>query len=191
MTTDKANPQEPVPCEGGALIWFTGPPGSGKSTLALGLRDEIVTTGRKVSVLDGDIIRNEISRDLGFSRADRDEQVRRVGEMARGLVLDGHWVLAALVSPYREARDRVRKSLAPHPFLEIHCDCPLDILIQRDPKGMYARALAGEIQNFTGIDDPYEPPLAPERRVLTGVETVSESLYGVQEALVNAGLLER
>jgi len=157
------------------LVWFTGPPGAGKSTLAEALRDALVEEGQVVTLLDGDIIRQKLSADLGFSKADRDEQVRRVGALAREHLARGEIVLAALVSPYRVARDRVRASVPSEQFIEIHCDCPLEALIARDPKGMYALALAGKIQNFTGIDDPYEAPSAPEIHIRTDTESVEES----------------
>jgi adenylylsulfate kinase len=168
----------------GFVVWFTGPPGAGKSTLAEALQAKLQSAGRNVALLDGDVIREKVSADLGFSKADRDEQVRRVGALAAEHLDEGQTVLAALVSPYREAREKVREGFGPGHFLLVHCDCPLEALIARDPKGMYAKALAGEIQNFTGIDDPYEAPLEPDVRVQTDEETVEQSLLRVWDALM-------
>lgn len=174
----------------GFTLWLTGPPGAGKSTLALLLRDALSAQGLKVTLLDGDIIREQISADLGFSKADRDEQVRRVSELAVRNTSHGHATIAALVSPYRRARELARGLFRPGAFIEVHCHCPLQVLIERDPKGMYARALAGEIRQFTGIDDPYEAPSNPEARVDTDVQMPSESLQVILGVLIERGHIQ-
>ena len=174
----------------GFTLWLTGPPGAGKSTLALLLRDALCAQGLEVTLLDGDIIREQISADLGFSKVDRDEQVRRVSELAAQNTRSGHATIAALVSPYRQARELARGLFRPGAFIEVHCHCPLQVLIERDPKGMYARALAGEIRQFTGIDDPYEAPLYPQVRVDTDIQTPSESLQAILGALIDAGHIQ-
>ncbi|GAA2997073.1 adenylyl-sulfate kinase [Actinokineospora diospyrosa] len=144
----------------GTVIWLTGLSGAGKSTIARLLAAELDRAGTPTEVLDGDEVRAALSTELGFAKRDRDTQVRRVGYLAKLLARHGVTVIVALISPYREARDAVRASLGP--FLEVHIRAPLDELINRDPKGLYRRALAGEISGFTGISDPYEPPLHPE-----------------------------
>ena len=146
-------------------------------------REALCAQGLRVTLLDGDVIRQKLSADLGFSKDDRDEQVRRVSALALEHMAEGHITIAALVSPYLEARERARGRFPPDTFIEVHCHCPLEVLIERDPKGMYARALAGELKGFTGVDDPYEVPVNPEVRVETDVETPSESLEKILHAL--------
>ena len=148
----------------GATVWFTGLSGSGKSTLADAVAASLVGDGRAAYVLDGDNVRHGLNADLGFSAADRAENVRRVGEVARLMADAGLVVLVPVISPYRADRDRVR---AVHEssglrFVEVFVDTPLAVCEQRDPKGLYARARAGELRGMTGIDDPYEPPPTPE-----------------------------
>jgi adenylyl-sulfate kinase len=155
----------------GFTLWFTGLSGAGKSTLSQAVADELQKRGRSVERLDGDEIRQRLSRGLGFSKEDRDENIRRIGFVARLLSRNGAIAIAAAISPYREIRDEVRRE-HDAPFIEIFVECPLDTLIKRDPKGLYARALRGEIQNFSGVSDPYEPPPAAEITVHTGHETV-------------------
>jgi adenylylsulfate kinase len=158
----------------GFTLWFTGLSGAGKSTLSVAVGEALKARGRLVEALDGDEIRQRLSRGLGFSKEDRDENIRRIGFVARLLSRSGAVAIAAAISPYRELRDEVRREHEA-PFIEIFADCPLDVLIKRDPKGLYAKALRGEIQNFSGISDPYEPPLAPEITVHTDSETVDAS----------------
>ena len=148
----------------GATVWFTGLSGSGKSTLAVAVEQRLTTAGRPTSLLDGDNLRFGLNRDLGFSAADRDENVRRVGEVAALMADAGVIALVPLISPYRAGREAVRQLHGEHglPFLEVFVDTPLEICEARDPKGLYARARAGELTGFTGIDDPYEPPLSPD-----------------------------
>ncbi|CAN5169375.1 N/A [soil metagenome] len=148
----------------GATVWFTGLSGSGKSTVAAAAERMLLERGRSAYVLDGDNLRFGLNGDLGFSAGDRSENVRRVGEVARLFADAGVVALVPLISPYRADRDRARSahSAAGLPFVEVFVDTPLAICEGRDPKGLYARARAGEITGFTGIDDPYEPPAAPE-----------------------------
>jgi bifunctional enzyme CysN/CysC len=149
---------------GGMTVWFTGLSGSGKSTLADATAVALHARGRAAYVLDGDNLRFGLNADLGFSAADRTENVRRVGEVARLMADAGLVVLVALISPYREARDRIRADheRAGLRFVEVFVDTPLELCQQRDPKGLYAKARAGEIREMTGVDHPYEPPLRPE-----------------------------
>lgn len=148
----------------GATVWFTGLSGSGKSTVAVACERALVDAGRPAYVLDGDNLRHGLNADLGFSSADRAENVRRVGHVARLLADAGVVALVPLISPYRADRDRVRAlhEEADLPFIEVFVDTPIELCEQRDPKGLYAKARAGEITGFTGVDDPYEPPTAPE-----------------------------
>jgi bifunctional enzyme CysN/CysC len=148
----------------GATVWFTGLSGSGKSTVATAVEAQLVAAGRPAYVLDGDNIRHGLNGDLGFSAADRAENVRRVGHVAALMADAGIVALVPLVSPYRDDRDRVRAlhDAADLPFVEVFVDTPIELCEQRDPKGLYAKARAGELTGFTGIDDPYEAPEHPE-----------------------------
>ncbi len=148
----------------GATVWFTGLPGSGKSTVADAVAGHLIAAGRAVYVLDGDNVRHGLNADLGFSAADRAENVRRVGEVARLLADAGLVALVPVVSPYTAGRDRVRAAhdAAGLRFVEVFVDTPLATCETRDPKGLYARARAGELTGMTGIDDPYEPPESPD-----------------------------
>jgi adenylyl-sulfate kinase len=148
----------------GATIWFTGLSGSGKSTIANAVAERLLDDGRPAYVLDGDNLRHGLNADLGFSAADRAENVRRVGEVARLLADAGLVALAPVISPYRADRDRVRAihEAAGLRFVEVFVDTPLELCEERDPKGLYAKARAGELTGMTGIDDPYEPPLRPD-----------------------------
>ena len=147
----------------GATVWLTGLSGSGKSTVAVEVERLLVAAGRAAYVLDGDNLRHGLNADLGFSAADRTENIRRVGEVARLFADAGVVAVVPVISPYRADRDRVRAihDDAGLPFLEVWVDTPLEVCEARDPKGLYRKARAGEITGFTGIDDPYEPPLAP------------------------------
>ncbi|MEJ2310694.1 MAG: adenylyl-sulfate kinase [Gammaproteobacteria bacterium] len=167
------------------VLWFTGLSGSGKSTLAHAVEQELFRRGLQVMVLDGDNVRHGLCSDLGFKAEDRHENLRRIGETAKLFVEAGVIVLAAFVSPYRRDREQVRSMLPHGDFLEVFCDCDLAICEERDPKGLYARARAGEIRNFTGISDPYEPPVKPDMVFDTGQVSVAEnlaSLIGLLEA---------
>lgn len=158
----------------GFTLWFTGLSGAGKSTLSQAVAEELRKRGRNVERLDGDEVRARLSRGLGFSKADRDENIRRIGFVARLLSRNGAVAIAAAISPYREVRDEVRRD-SDAPFVEVFVDCPIDTLVKRDPKGLYAKALRGEIPQFSGISDPYEAPFAPEITVHTDRETVEAS----------------
>lgn len=163
--------------EKGIVIWLTGLSGAGKSTLAQFIFNYLSARDRRVEILDGDEVRENLSRGLGFSREDRDTNVRRIGFVARLLARNGVIVLAAAISPYQQSRDDVRSQVESEgvQFLEVFVRCSLDVLIERDVKGLYKRALAGEVANFTGISDPYEEPLAPDIVVDSSVESISHS----------------
>ncbi len=152
----------------GATLWFTGLSGSGKSTVANAVAERLLELDRPAYILDGDNVRHGLNADLGFSAEDRTENVRRVGEVARLLADAGLIVLVPVISPYRADRDRVRRAheVAVLPFIEVFVDTPLEICEQRDPKGLYQKARAGELTGMTGIDDPYEAPEDPELRLL-------------------------
>jgi bifunctional enzyme CysN/CysC len=148
----------------GLTIWLTGLSGSGKTTIANAVAARLAAAGRSTYLLDGDVVREGLSADLGFSASDRTENVRRIGEVARLMADAGLVVLVPVISPYRAGRDRVRAihESAGLRFVEVHVDTPLEVCEQRDPKGLYARARAGDLHGMTGIDDPYEPPKAPD-----------------------------
>ncbi len=172
----------------GFVVWFTGLSGSGKTTLAVALEKELRARGmRFVQRLDGDVVRQDLTRDLGFSKEDRDENIRRVTFVAELLSKNGVATTCSFISPYREARENARKRC--HNFIEVYVECPIDTLIERDPKGLYKKALAGEITGFTGIDDPYEPPEDAEIVVHTDKETVEESLGKILAYLEERGLI--
>jgi adenylyl-sulfate kinase len=159
------------------VVWLTGLSAAGKSTLASGLAEALRARSLAVEVLDGDVLRGTLCRGLGYSREDRDENIRRIGILAETLARHGVTVVAATISPYRAGRDAVRKSV--RHFVEVHVRCPLEILEARDPKGIYARARRGELVNVTGVDDPYEAPLSPELVVDTSQEERAESVTRV------------
>ncbi|HSO76467.1 MAG TPA: adenylyl-sulfate kinase, partial [Blastocatellia bacterium] len=152
----------------GFTLWFTGLSGAGKTTLARLVEAELLSRGQRVEVLDGDIIRTNLSKGLGFSKEDRDINIRRIGFVCNLLSRNGVIAIAAAISPYREVRDELRNEIAS--FVEVYVKCPIDVLAERDVKGLYKKALAGEIKNFTGVDDPYEAPVAPEVLVETDVD---------------------
>ncbi len=158
----------------GFTVWFTGLPCSGKSTLAHALEGRLRAFDLPVEILDGDEVRTRLTKGLGFSKADRDENIRRIAYVAKLLSRARAVAIVAAVSPYREIRDEARAEIG-H-FVEIYVECPLEECIRRDVKGMYAKAINGDIPNFTGVSDPYEPPLRPEVTVQTGTEEVGESL---------------
>ncbi len=172
----------------GATIWFTGLSGSGKSTVADLVTAELERRGQAVEVMDGDVVRTHLSKGLGFSKEDRDENIRRIGFVCNLLSKHGVFAIAAAISPYREIRDEVRAAAAGK-FLEVYVDCPLEECARRDVKGLYARAMAGEIPNFTGVSDPYETPLNPEVTLRTADETPEQSAKRVIDALEAGGLL--
>lgn len=157
----------------GFTLWFTGLSGAGKTTLARLVEVELSARGHRVEVLDGDIIRTNLSKGLGFSKEDRDTNIRRIGFVCNLLTRNGVVAIAAAISPYREVRDEVRRDIGS--FVEVYVKCPIDVLAERDVKGLYKKALLGEIKNFTGVDDPYESPLAAEVVVETDLETPEQS----------------
>jgi adenylylsulfate kinase len=158
----------------GFTLWFTGLSGAGKSSLAEAVADVLVSRGRFVEILDGDEVRRNLSTGLGFSKEDRDTNIRRIGFVAGLLSRNGVVAIAAAISPYRAVREEVSRAHQA-PFVEVYVDCPLAELVKRDRKGLYARALRGEIPNFTGVSDPYEPPVAPDIHIRTDRELVTES----------------
>lgn len=166
----------------GFVVWFTGLPSSGKSTLARMVQRELDEAGFAVEVLDGDEIRQRLTKGLGFSKEDRDENIRRISYVAKRIANVGGVAITAAISPFREARERARAEIGN--FVEVHVDCPLHVCMQRDVKGLYARAIRGEIANFTGISDPYEPPVQPEVVVHTDRESHEESVRKILEKLV-------
>ncbi len=172
------------------VLWFTGLSGSGKSTLAYAIEHELFKRGSNVIVLDGDNVRHGLCSDLGFSEQDRHENMRRIGEAAKLFVESGTIVLAAFVSPYREDRERVRSRLPHGDFYEVFCDCDLSLCESRDPKGLYARARRGEIDNFTGISAPYEEPIKPDMVINSGTMSVEDEVELVSSILKNKGLIE-
>lgn len=167
----------------GITIWLTGLPSAGKTTLAGALEKRLLDAGRAVEVLDGDAVRAHLTRDLGFSREDRDENVRRIGFVAQLLSRNGVTVICPVISPYRSARDEVRALHRPGMFVEVHVATPVEVCAERDVKGLYARQRAGEISGLTGVDDPYEPPLSPEVVVHAHTLSVDESVELITEAL--------
>jgi adenylyl-sulfate kinase len=172
----------------GFTIWLTGLSGSGKSTVTAILERWLRERGHRVEVLDGDVVRTHLTKGLGFTREDRDENIRRVGWVCEILSRNDVIAIAAVISPYRAVRDEVRARIGR--FVEVYMEAPVDVLAQRDPKGLYRRAMAGEIENFTGVSDPYEPPLHPEVVCHTdGRETPEESARKVIAALEALGLI--
>ncbi len=169
----------------GVTVWFTGLSGSGKTALAMRLEEELRRRGLKVERLDGDIVRQGLTRDLGFSKEDRDKNIERVTFVAKLLTRNGVAVLCSFISPYRAVRARSRQEIGN--FVEVYCHAPLETLIERDVKGLYKKALAGEIENFTGISDPYEPPENPEVTIDSSRETIEESLGKVLRKLEELG----
>lgn len=169
-------------------LWFTGLPGSGKTTLARAVGAELSQRGHRVAVLDGDEIRQGVSPELGFSRRERDLNVRRIGQMALLLARDGIVPIVAVISPYRQARQDVRRALG-GTFVEIYLECDLEALVARDPKGLYAKALRGEIEHFTGISDPYEVPLSPDITIHTGSDAVEASQRRILQHLEARGMV--
>jgi len=159
----------------GAVLWFTGLSGSGKSTIAHRVERMLIERGAFAYVLDGDNIRHGLNSDLGFAQKDRVENIRRIGEVARLFADAGGLILSAFISPYRNDRDRVRQLMGPGEFIEVFVDTPLEICEARDPKGLYKKARAGEISNFTGLDAPYEAPTSPEVHLETENLSVDEA----------------
>lgn len=178
-----------VRADRGVVIWLTGLPSAGKSTIASALAPALRARGERVEVLDGDVVRENLSKGLGFSKEDRDINIRRIGFVAELLARNGVKVITAAISPYRAVRDEVR-ALAGEHFLEVYIATPLEVCESRDVKGLYARARSGQLAGFTGVDDPYEPPLNPEVEIATQGQTVEESAARIIDALVGRGYLD-
>src|SRR2546423_15033323 len=172
----------------GFTIWFTGLSGAGKSTLSEALIQRFQEHGRNVEVLDGDIVRTHLSKGLGFSREDRDTNIKRIAFVCNLLTRNGVICISAAIAPYREARDWARKEIGN--FVEVYVRCPIEVCRQRDVKGLYKLVDEGKIKNFTGVDDPYEEPLHPELIVETDKETVEESVARIFAKLTQLGYLE-
>lgn len=166
----------------GAILWFTGLSGAGKSTLAHAVEEHLHRMGCRTFVLDGDNVRHGLCRDLGFSAEDRAENIRRVGEVTKLFMEAGVIVLTALISPVRKERNKVRAMVQPGEFIEIYCQCPIDVCEQRDVKGLYKKARAGEIGQFTGISSDYEPPDAPDLIVKTAETNLQDCVQQVLQA---------
>ena len=175
----------------GATIWFTGLSGAGKSTVAVALEQALYKHGKLSYRLDGDNVRLGINKNLGFSEADRTENIRRIGEVAKLFGDAGVIALSSFISPYKLDRDQVRElhESANLKFVEVFVDCSLDEAERRDPKGLYKKARAGEIKNFTGIDDPYEPPVNPEIRIRTDEMTLEEEVSVIIDYLLQHGII--
>jgi adenylyl-sulfate kinase len=175
----------------GFVLWFTGLSGSGKSTLSVAVSERLRAANLPVELLDGDVVRTELSRGLGFSKEDRDLNVRRIGFVARLLARNRVVAIAAAISPYRAVREEQRElALADGAgFCEVYMSCPLDVLVERDVKGLYRRALAGEIGNFTGVSDPYEAPERPDVIVCSDRESVEVGVERVLASLAALGLI--
>jgi len=172
----------------GFTLWFTGLSGAGKTTIADIVERELRARHGKVEVLDGDIVRTNLSKGLGFSREDRDTNVLRIGFVADLLTRNGVGVIVSAISPFKEVRDEVRRSIG-EDFIEIYVDAPLEVCAERDVKGLYKRAFAGEIEQFTGVSDPYEPPASPELHIKTNEEEPHESARRVIVRLEEFGYL--
>lgn len=172
------------------ILWFTGLSGSGKTTLSIALENLLFERNHKVYVLDGDIVRKGLNKDLGFSIEDRRENIRRVGEVAQLFADASFQVIAAFISPFREERDNIRASCAPIPFVEVFLDAPLEVCEKRDPKGLYKKARKNIISDFTGITSPYEPPHNPEILIRTDKNSVKVCTEKIITYLENHNLLD-
>ncbi|MBD2744045.1 adenylyl-sulfate kinase [Coleofasciculus sp. FACHB-1120] len=171
----------------GVTVWFTGLSGAGKTTISKEVAQVLHKRGHKVEILDGDVVRQNLTKGLGFSKDDRDENIRRIGFVAHLLTRNGVVVLISAISPYREIREEVRSRIGD--FVEVYVNAPLAVCEQRDVKGLYKKARSGEIKNFTGIDDPYESPLHPQIECHTDQETIEESTEKVLRKLEELGYL--
>ena len=184
---DRASLKKQTP----AIVWFTGLSGAGKSTIANNVEQQLNLAGYHTTMLDGDNVRHGLNRDLGFTEADRVENIRRVGEVAKLMVESGLIVLCSFISPYRAERDMVRRLVADGEFIEVFVDTPIEDCMQRDPKGLYAKAQAGALKNFTGVDAPYEAPDNPEIRLQTRVQSASDLAAVVLHALSERQIIQQ
>jgi adenylyl-sulfate kinase len=171
----------------GFVLWFTGLSGAGKSTVSRLLAERLRANGAKVELLDGDEVRENLSKGLGFSREDRDTNIRRIGFVCELLARNGVIAIAAAISPYRAVREELRGRIAD--FVEVYAECPIEVLADRDVKGLYRKAMAGEIAQFTGVSDPYEPPLHPEVVIRSAEETPEQSAGRIWATLERLGLI--
>ncbi|MEY2856358.1 MAG: hypothetical protein RLZZ74_667 [Cyanobacteriota bacterium] len=171
----------------GVVVWFTGFSGAGKSTIADALTEKLKSEGYQLEVLDGDVIRENLTKDLGFSKEDRDTNIRRIGFVAELLARNGVIVLVPVISPYRNLREEMRAKI--NNFLEVFVNAPISVCEERDVKGLYKQVRAGKIKQFTGIDDPYEPPTNPEVECRTDLEELSESVDKIFTKLQESGYL--
>lgn len=188
MTNDQSKKHKNVDEQKGFTIWFTGLPCSGKSAVADKVAEILKRKGLKVERLDGDIVRKSLTRDLGFSKKDRDENIRRVTFVAKLLTRNGVAVLTSFISPYREVRANARQEI--ENFVEVYVKCPVEVCMQRDVKGMYEKAIKGEIKEFTGISDPYEEPLDPEILLETDKEDLEKNADKVIQRLNDLGYID-
>jgi adenylylsulfate kinase len=170
----------------GVTLWFTGLSGAGKTTISQAVAEILLSQGLKLEILDGDVVRQNLTKDLGFSKLDRDENVRRIGFVAHLLTRNGVIVLVSAISPYRAVREEIRQKIGN--FIEVYVNAPLAVCEARDVKGLYKRARSGDIKGFTGIDDPYEPPLNPDIECRTDRETLSESVAKILKKLEELGI---
>ncbi len=174
----------------GVCIWFTGLSASGKSTTAETLVRLVLEQGRRVTMLDGDVVRTHLSKGLGFSKEDRDVNIRRIGFVASEIVRHGGFVVCAAISPYLAIRDEVRHMMEEGRFIEVYVDTPIEVCEQRDPKGLYAKARQGVLKGFTGIDDPYEPPFQAEITLDTVANSEEENARLILDYLIQRGLMD-
>ncbi len=188
-TTVTAEDRERLLNQKGCVIWFTGLSGSGKSTLANAVEYVLHQQRHHTYVLDGDNVRHGLNKNLGFSPEDREENIRRIGEVAKLFADAGTVVMTAFISPYRADRDQARALITEGRFVEVFVDCPLEVCEERDTKGLYKKARAGEIKEFTGISAPYEPPLNPEVIINSAELSIEACAKAVVSALVKAGLV--
>lgn len=175
----------------GFVLWFTGLSGSGKSTLSVPVAERLRKAGYRVEILDGDEVRTNLSKGLGFSKEDRDTNIRRIGFVAELLAKNGVVAITAAISPYRDVREEVRGKVTRHGagFCEVYVSCPIGVLAERDVKGLYKKALAGEVKNFTGVSDPYEAPLTPEVTVASDHDTVEQGIERIIGTLARMRLV--
>ncbi len=171
----------------GVTVWLTGLSASGKSTIAYTLEHALMERGHLAYVLDGDNIRHGLNKNLGFSPEDREENIRRIGEVAKLFTDAGAITITSFISPYKGDRDKVRELMAPGDFIEVYVECPVDVCSERDPKGLYKKAMAGEIKNFTGVNAPYETPDKPELVIHSDTCSVQEAAVQLLELLEKAG----
>ena len=173
----------------GVTVWFTGLSGAGKTTISRKVEKVLRSGGYKVEILDGDIVRQNLTKGLGFSKEDRDENIRRIGFVSHILTRNGVIVLVSAISPYREIREEVRQRIGD--FIQVYVNAPVEVCEERDVKGLYKKARAGEIKNFTGISDPYEDPQKPDVECHTDLETEEESATKVLDKLAAAGYIDK